>query len=132
MPETFEERYADLLQNIEAAIVHVHRSDPELLDYDVDAALEALVSGYAAEKLGRAPKPLALAGRRLAVYEAVRHVCEWRLGREPFTAGEPALGDPVSVDDVLACCKRVRKSAERWTKQRGRQGYLTFVAQFLP
>lgn len=131
MQESFEERYADLLQNIEAAIVQVHGSDTELLDYDVDAALEAVISGYAAEKLARTPKPVTLTGRRLAVYEAVHHICEWRLGRRPFAEGEPPLDDPVSVDDVLACCKRIRKSVERWTRQRGRQGYLTFVAQYL-
>jgi hypothetical protein len=35
------------------------------------------------------------------------------------------------VDVIIACLKRIRKSVEKWNKQGGRQGYLTFVEQFV-
>ena len=46
MAEKFEERYEDVLQNIEVIIVSIHNREPDLLDYDVDAVLEALGSRY--------------------------------------------------------------------------------------
>ena len=30
-----------------------------------------------------------------------------------------------------ACLKRIRKSVQRWNKEGGRQGYLTFVGRFV-
>src|SRR5687767_4457157 len=71
MGEKFEERYEDVLQNIEFSIVRVHRERPDLLDYDVDAALEALISRYGAEARGRTPREHALPGLRGEVYDAV-------------------------------------------------------------
>lgn len=39
-----EDRHPDILQNIEFAIVNVYRADPDLRDYDVIKALDALIS----------------------------------------------------------------------------------------
>src|SRR5215212_3473573 len=98
MAERFEERYADVLQNIEFTIVEVHRDPPELLDYDVDAALEALVARFGGEARGRAPREHTLPGLRGEVYEAVLSICEWRIGRAP-------LDDDMATDNQ-------RKTAE--------------------
>src|SRR6476620_6155944 len=68
------EEHHDVLQNIEAVILNVHRADPDLLDYDVDAALEALVADYAAEQRGTEPREHRLDGARARVYCAVRGV----------------------------------------------------------
>jgi hypothetical protein len=131
MAQKFEERYEDVLQNIEFAIVNVHRRHPELMDYDVDTALEALVSRYGAEARGRTPREHALPGLRGEVYDAVLSICEWRIGRAPLDGG-PAMDEQRnSAEELAACLKRIRNSVQRWTKERGRQGYLTFVARFL-
>src|SRR5438128_2317195 len=123
MAEEFQERYLDVLQNIEFAIVEVHRAHPELLDYDVDAALEALVSRYGAEARGRTPREHSLPGLRGEVYDAVLSICEWRIGRATLT-GEPATEDEKNTaEELAACLKRIRNSVQRWTKERGRQGY---------
>ena len=136
MVQTFEEQYADVLQNIEFAIVETYRQLPALLDYHADAALEAAVAVYSAEQQGRTPRPVALDGARLQVYEAVRSVCEWRLGREE----EVVIGkhrkrgqapEPKQVDEIVSCLKRVRKSVKRWTREGGRQGYLRFVSRYV-
>lgn len=131
MAEKFEERYQDVLQNIEFSIVQVHRIHPELLDYDVDAALEALISRYGAEARGRSPREHSLPGLRGEVYDAVLSICEWRIGRAALD-DEPATEDErKTAEELAACLKRIRNSVQRWTKERGRQGYLTFVARFV-
>ena len=131
------EEHEDILQNIELAIVGVYRADDELVDYDVEKALDALVRVYQAEQRRRDP-PVAGVTSDLAqaVLESVRSVCEWRLGREAVPPASGQLGDdpgpdPVSLDVIIACLKRVRKSVRFWTKERGYKGYLTFITQFL-
>jgi hypothetical protein len=134
MARSFEEQYADVLQNIEFAIVETDRRLPGTLDYHVDAALEAAISVYTAEQLGRTPREVVLEGHRREMYDAVRKMCEWRLGRgrlddeEGEASGPPT---PSGVDEIAACLKRVRKSVQRWNKQGGRRGYLQFVSRYL-
>ena len=41
-----EEEYLDILQNIEFAIMSVYRENPLLVDFDVEAAINALISLY--------------------------------------------------------------------------------------
>jgi hypothetical protein len=131
MAEKFEERYEDVLQNIEFSIVAVHRDHPELLDYDVDAALEALISRYGAEARGRTPREHTLPGLRGEVYDAVLYICEWRIGRAAPDDNPATVAERKSAEELAACLKRVRTSVQRWTKERGRQGYLTFIARFV-
>lgn len=137
MQQGFEERYLDVLQNIEAAIMMVYGNQPALLDSEVDAALEALIARYAAEERGRTPQPAHLPGNRQEVYDKVSEVCEWRLGRGDLAsirAAEPEMNvepERKTVGEIVACLKRIRKSVARMTKTRGRQGYLTFVSGFL-
>ena len=44
----FEDEYLDVLQNIEFAIVSVYHERPEMLDYDVDVVVAALIKQYQA------------------------------------------------------------------------------------
>lgn len=132
----FEERYEDILQNIEFGIVQVYRNHPEMTDWQALDAIEALLRKYRAEVKGRQtsrPSLDLLAGQ---TYDLVETMCEWRLGREvSFTdkEGEPLdlSPEPVTLDEIVACLKRVRKSINRWRRIGGRQGYLTFVEQYI-
>ena len=129
---TVEEEYLDVLQNIEFAIVSVYREKPDLLDYDVDKVLNLLWTEYRNEKQDRtAPAPQLGANAQL-VYARVKSMCEWRLGRQNLEAkkdGQPVeMGiKPLTLDEIMACLKRIRKSVELWTKNGGRQGYLYFI-----
>lgn len=131
-----EERYMDVLQNIEFAIVGVHKRTPLLVDFNVENALSALINHYQAQMRGVAPRPARLNERSQEVYEAVQAMCEWRLGKENILATEAGESfpapEPVSIDVILACLKRVRKSVQRWNQKGGRQGYLTFIRRFIP
>jgi len=62
-------------------------------------------------------------------------MCEWRLGRaapgdDPRAEGSVAP-DPRTVDEILLCPKRIVKSVDRWNREGGRQGYLSFIIQFV-
>lgn len=134
MSQNFEEEYQDILQNIEFAIVSVARENPALVDYDVETTLDNLIRHYSAQAQARAVTLRPLNEERQAIFERVQAMCEWRLGHTEFTTDReetlPAM-EPCSVEEIVACLKRIRKSVQRWTKRGGRQGYLTFVDGFI-
>jgi hypothetical protein len=131
----FEDKYLDVLQNIEAAIYAIYIEIPELTDYDVDRALEMLGRAYQSEARGKTPN-LPRNPSSLRVYEAAREACEVRLGRAPISTFLQKLGEgemePVSVKIIVQALKRIRKSIALWTKEAGRQGYLNYISQFMP
>lgn len=130
-----EEEHLDVLQNIEFAIVNTYKRNLSLVDFDVDAALNALIGDYQARARGGAPRPMRLNERARAVYDAVKAICDWRLGEDVLVTASGAPGprpEPVSLDVIIACLKRIRKSVELWNRKGGRQGYLTFIQRFIP
>jgi hypothetical protein len=131
---SIEEEYTDVLQNIEAAIVNVYRQRRNLLDYDVEEALNTLILYYKAQQQ-RAATPHRLTERPEYIYQEVKQICEWRLGRELLTkrssSGSGAEFKPLQVEEIMACLKRIKKSVQRWNKQGGRQGYLQFIEKYI-
>ncbi len=130
-----EEEYEDLLFNIESMVVSAYKKNPQLTDYDVLKAYEAVQKNYVAEKRSAALPPPP-AGASNDVYLRVRNICEWYLGRQKLEdeggkSQDDLAPEPVSIDVILACMKRVQKSANYWNKEGGRQGYLRFVSQFV-
>ena len=130
-----EDQYTDVLQNIEFGIVTTYKDYPGMSDSDVTRMLEALVDRYAAEKIGRPPRHFSLSDVEQALLENVRRMCEWRLGRgtpadSPEKAKEMA-SEPITIDEIMLCLKRVLKSVKRWNKDGGRRGYLSFVTQYV-
>jgi hypothetical protein len=129
-----EDNYPDVLQNIEFAVVSTYRLHREMSDYDIIRVLEALIDSYTAEKIGRPERNARLSELEKVLAGRVREMCEWRLGRgKPDglpEASEMAL-EPNTVDEIILCLKRILKSANRWNKQGGRQGYLNFVVQYV-
>ncbi len=130
-----EEQYLDILQNIEFAIIQDYRENPNLIDMDVRDAVDALLRVYGAEERQYRPPVVQLAEKPARLFEAVKDMCEWRLGRptQSLQAGEASEvhTEPVTVGEILICLKRIQKSIRRWNKQGGRQGYLDFASQFL-
>jgi hypothetical protein len=130
-----EEEHLDILQNIEFAIMSVYRENPLLVDFDVEAAINALISLYHAQSQNHEPRRTNLNERATLVYERVETMCEFRLGREELPSKDirkrGPRPEPVTLDVIVACLKRIRKSVQRWNKEGGRQGYLTFVGRFV-
>jgi len=131
----FEQEYEDVLQNIEFVIVSVYREHPEITDWTVETALDGLVRVYQAEGLGRAAPKLRLSEQEQQVFDRVRAMCEWRMGREWLTVedNQPVLPEmpTKTLDEISACLKRIRTSVKRWNKSGGRRGYLDFVSQYI-
>jgi len=64
------------------------------------------------------------------VYDRIREMCQWRLGRTEITLSDEFTRlkpEPISVDEIMDCLKRIGKSVDLWNKQGGRQGYLYFI-----
>jgi len=129
-----EEQYQDLLQNIEFGIIREFRRDSSLLDQDAKEAVAALFRQYRAEQEQRSPPNVPMGERARRVFDNVRSICEWRLGRSGDVAAQE-LGPPPSTpnkpEEITLCLKRIEKSIEYWNKLAGRQGYLSFVAQYV-
>ncbi|MFZ6026090.1 MAG: hypothetical protein ACOYYS_00125 [Chloroflexota bacterium] len=135
MSTEFEDQYGDVLQNIEAALARVYRSKPEMTDWDTLKALDALVRAYQAEAGGHQAAPLRLNEAAQAAFDGARSMCEFRLGRTGMTdqSGQ-ALQLPiqaVTIPEIVACLKRIKRSAEKWQKEGGRRGYYEFIRQFV-
>lgn len=131
--EPFEEAFLDVLQNIEASIIHMYYQNPQLNDLQVDAAIEALIRTYQGESKGQLPaQPRSEQAK--AVYQAVQSIGEWRLGRQGFKDDERRsikVEQPLVVNDWIACLKRIRKSIRLWNKKSGSQGYLNYISHFI-
>ena len=131
---TVEEELQDVLQNIEFSIIQVYRGDPDLIDAEVLTAIEALIRLYGAEAHGKSLSMRSVRGTAKQVMESVQAMCEWRLGRTVFKDEEETSVEspsPKTVDDIVACLKRIQSSIKLWTQKGGRQGYLKFVQQFI-
>ncbi|HJW90742.1 MAG TPA: hypothetical protein VJ436_08890 [Anaerolineales bacterium] len=132
----FEEEYLDVLQNIESTLARVYREDPKMSDYDALKAVQAVTRAYSNEAAARPARETQLNGPALQSYQNVHAICEWRLGRQSILneKDHPAKFEiePLTLDEIIACLKRVQRSVEKWNKRGGRRGYFEFVSQFLP
>jgi hypothetical protein len=131
-----EEKYLDVLQNLEFGIILVYREDRKLLDYDAQEAIDGLVRIYAAEERGYSPPALRLSERAQRVFDSVKGMSEWRLGRATFPGEaegpeDEMVSKPHTVAEILLCLRRISKSIRLWTKEAGRHGYLNYIDQFL-
>ncbi len=132
-----EDDYLDVLQNIEAGILAVYRNNKQMLDYDAETVVNTLIRDYQAEQKAGQPVQTALNDDlKRQTYAAVREMCEWRLGRSELVQDgkdvELVEEEGITLDELIACLKRIRKSIQHWTKHEGRQGYLNFVSEFMP
>jgi len=128
----FAEENLDILQNLEFAVVEVWRAHPEMTDYTAQRAYEEARKFYRAEQRGNPPQPPALTGLDATAFEAVKAMCEFRLGRSVGPPSEPEIPvSPIPVAKLIACLQELAKSVERHTRSGGRQGYLKFIDAFL-
>lgn len=127
-----EDTHLDVLQNIEFAIVSVYRERGDLVDYDVMRALDALIDVYRAESRGYTPKEIHLPEQESLVFQRVKDICEFRLGRNELRINQNIIsGAEKTANEILACLRRIRKSVDRWHQRGGQQGYLQFVNQYV-
>jgi hypothetical protein len=132
---TFEEEYADILQNLEFGIVRIYQEHPEMSDYNAMDAIEGLIRKYIAEERKTEPRPIRFTELAEKVFDSVETMCELRLGRATVTdaeTGKKMAGlPPITTNELILCLKRIKKSISFWNKQGGRQGYLNYVSNFI-
>jgi len=90
-----------------------------------------LISLYRAESRGHIPKKYRLQESETLIFDYVKNVCESMLGREQLMIKVPNPIDEKTVDEILGCLRKIRKSVDRWNKRGGQQGYLQFVSNFI-
>jgi hypothetical protein len=136
MSETFEDQYLDVLQNIEFSLAQVYRDHADMLDHDARNAIEALARAYQAEARGRTITLPRLNPLAQEAYDLVKAMYEIRLGRSTsFDDNQQPValeGTPLTLDEIVACLKRIRKSIDTWNRQGGQRGYFNFINGFLP
>ncbi len=135
MVESFEDEYLDVLQNVEAGIMQVFREHPEMTDAEALQAVEGALRLYQAEVKKRNPPALRFSPLAQEAFDAVKAMCDWRLGRGELVDDSGRAVDlgitPKTMDEIIACLKRIRRSIELWNKRGGRQGYLIYVDDFI-
>jgi len=133
MPDQFEDKYLDVLHNIETALVHAYDEHAEMTDWETRDAVKALLRTYKAELNGRTAPQLNLKPLPQDAYENVKMMCDWRLGRAIILTedGKPPadLPPPKTLDEMIACLQRILRSIELWQKEGGRRGFLQFCEQ---
>ena len=123
----FEDQYLDVLQNIEWALLSSVKDHPELSDHDMLRIIEQVLTYYKSQQRGN----LIIAQSKLPnicqdIFERVLSICDWRLGKFPSPNKEIA-SNPITIEELLLCLKRIEKSIKFWTKQGGRKGYINFA-----
>jgi hypothetical protein len=133
----FEEEYEDVLKNIETIIIGFYKQNPELIDSEVDAALDWLIKYYRAVSQGRSGRYSTLKGIPAELAENLQAICEVLLGQsslkenEKLTAFKKLKIRIVNPTEIADCLKRLKSSVKFWTKRKGRQGYLNYVKSFI-
>ena len=122
----------DILQNLEFIVVEIWRDNPQMSDYVALRAYEAAFHSYREELRGHVIKPRALKDLDAITFESLKAMCEFRLGRGICPLPATAKIEPIALEVLVDCLRELVKSVQRHTKSGGRQGYLTFIDQFLP
>ena len=131
----FDEKYTDVLQNIEFALMQTYRAHKEMTDWEARDAVKGLIRMYQAEARGRAVPALRLNSLAQEAYDNVKAMADGWLGRSQMSVPQGQSLDvpvtPKTVEEIIACLKTILSSIELWQKERGRRGYFEFVSQFV-
>ncbi len=132
--QEFTEKYEAVLQNLEFPIITLYRETGDLIDAEALTAIEALIRIYGAEAQGKAIAARPVRGIAGRVMDSVQYICELRVGRVPLALkderGEVMEIATITVSELVDCLKQIQSSIKFWSKQRGRQGYLSYVSEF--
>lgn len=134
MKDPLVDKYLDVLHNIEFALTGMYREHAKITDWEARDAVKALIRVYQAELRGRATPTLQLNPLAQEMYDAVKAMCDWHLGRKPLMEkdGQPiVLTSPKTVSEIVECLKFIHRSIELWQKDGGRRGYYNFIREFV-
>ena len=135
MEEPFEKRYQYVLLNIESSLLPVYDDHPKMTDHAAIYAIETVIKALNAEAQGRTAVLPQFQPHEKAAYDSVSAICYWLMGQGKMTdenGRELTLKDaPKTLEEIIACLKRIHKSIQFWLKSGGRRGYYEYVSQYL-
>lgn len=106
-----------------------------MTDWDALQAMNGLIRVYQAEARGKPQPELKLTSLHQEIFDGVQSICEWRLGRAQLSdENEIPLDvefENKTLEEIVLCLKRVRRSIEMWNKDLGRRGYFSFVSDYV-
>ncbi len=129
-----EEDYLMVLQNLEFAYVTCYKNNAKMNDHAALFVVDQLIKSYNAETQGRTYSPSGLQQHEQEAFDSVKAMCEFNLGRQALGYGDDAVNIPegqLTVEELLACLKRIKKSIEFWQKRGGRRQYFEFISGFV-
>ena len=119
----------DVLKAIETAVIRLADQNADMNNYTVMRAYDAAIEHYRDLARQHTPKEVRLSGLDGLVYKVVYEACEQRLGK---SVSDHERGPLLTLEDLVACLRKLRKSVDFWTKQGGRTGYLDHISEFIP
>lgn len=119
-----EDIYFDQLFELEQSIIEVFRKTPDLIDLEVLSALDATIMNYKNFKRGFSQKSFNSTEIIQSVYENIETICKELISSETNVK-------EISIDELLWCLRRIKKSLKMWNKNMGRQGYLNFIDEHI-
>ena len=130
-----EEKYENVMLNIEMQVVSVANKEPTLTDWQVEKVYNALLSRYKALMNGRQAKEVSFNSPANDLYLLIEGFCDFFVGdRESWGKGDYLIEietEKVSYQNMVAIFKRLRKSVKTWTKRGGSKGYVYYISQFI-
>jgi hypothetical protein len=124
----------DVLYPVELTVLAEWEREPSLLDLEVADVYAALARRYVLEDRAQSYTLPRLSDKARRLHDVLLDVSEALLGRHP--APYRKLGAPFRTDvkpsELATCFKRLNKSVATWSERGGRQGYLEYIAQFVP
>ncbi len=130
MSSQFEDQYLVVLQSIEQALFSLVKAHPDLSDHDMLRIIEQTIAYY---KSQQRENPVHIRNKltdiEQDIFQRILSTCEWRLGKLLPNDQQIAF-NPITIEELILCLKRIEKSIKFWTKQGGRKGYINFAAPF--
>ena len=132
-----EEEYQDVLMNIEMALLGVYRQNRSLRDFDFETVVNEAIRYFNAKERNKSFTPKVLSEERQEIYDRLNGICNLLLNN--FDEAVDKDGKPMdldvdfnlTVDILILCLKRIRKSIQTWGKRNGPKGYVTFIDDFM-
>lgn len=124
-----------LLQNIESVVIACYRQDRTLQDRNIIKIYEAFIQHQRQLVRGRTPRPPEnLSDIEQEIFDVMQEVMKVRRELTPPSKKPKRLLDKTNTfeDTLLACFRKVHNSANFWNEERGKQGYLKYVDNFIP
>ncbi|HEY9828811.1 MAG TPA: hypothetical protein V6D19_25610 [Stenomitos sp.] len=121
--------------NFERMIVDKYQEIPDLLDVQIETAIDHLIRVYNAEAQERDTPKKTIRGMASEIAPQLQAICELHLGRAKIEDIEGKSVDikitKLTAQEVVDSLKQINSSIKVWTKQKGRQGYLNYVTDFI-